>query len=123
LLEPVVSWLEEHRGFKRPIAAISAGGTIFVVGIGTVLSFNHWAELKFFGLTIFDSIDFLTNNIIMPLGGLLMVVFVGWFMARISMRSELHTINDHQFNIWYAMARYICPIALILIFLSVIGVF
>lgn len=123
LLEPVVSWLEEHRGFKRPIAAITAGGAIFTVGLGTVFSFNHWAEVKFFGRTVFDNLDFLTNNIMMPLGGLLMVVFVGWFVSRKSMRSELHTITDGQFNIWYAMARYICPIALIIIFLSVIGVF
>lgn len=123
LLEPVVSWLEEHRGFKRPVAALVAGGAVFTVGLGTVFSFNRWAEIKLFGLTFFDSLDFLTNNIIMPVGGLLMVVFAGWFMARASMRSELHTINDGQFAVWYTMARFICPIALILIFLSVIGVF
>ncbi|MFZ5610344.1 MAG: sodium-dependent transporter [Pseudomonadota bacterium] len=123
LLEPVVSWLEEHRGFPRARSAPAAGLAVFVVGLGSALSFNAWDDVTFLGGTIFDNIDFLTNNIIMPTGGFLLVVFAGWVVSRAAMRSELHSITDIQFALWRAMARYVCPVALILIFLSVIGAF
>lgn len=119
LLEPLVSWLEEHRGVGRVKSAVGGGIAVFVVGLGTVFSFNHWADFKLFGRTLFDNLDFLTNNIMMPVGGLFIALFAGWLMARANARDELHTIDDRQFSVWYAMVRYVCPIALVLIFLSV----
>ena len=119
LLEPLVSWLEEHRGVGRVKSAVGGGIAVFVVGLGTVFSFNHWAEFKLFGRTLFDNLDFLTNNIMMPVGGLFIALFAGWLMARANARDELHTIDDRQFSVWYAMVRYVCPIALVLIFISV----
>ncbi|RME64703.1 MAG: sodium-dependent transporter [Alphaproteobacteria bacterium] len=122
LLEPMVSWLEEHRGLRRSRSAIGAGIGVFLVGIGTVLSFNRWADIRLFGRNFFENIDFLTNNIMMPLGGFLLVIFTGWVVSRTAMRRELHSISDGQFALWRAMARYVCPVALALIFLSVVGV-
>lgn len=122
LLEPMVSWLEEHRGFDRSHSAMWSGLAAFVLGLGTVFSFNHWAGITFLAGTLFDNVDYLTNKIMMPLGGFLLVVFTGWVVSRDAMRRELHSIGDGQFALWRAMARYVCPVALALIFLSVIGV-
>lgn len=121
LLEPMVSWLEEHKAVDRLKSAILGGGLVFMVGLGSVLSFNHWSDITLFGRTFLGNLDFLTNNIIMPVGGFLIVVFVGWRVSRASMRDELHTISDRQFNIWRAMARYVCPLALLAIFYSVLS--
>ena len=122
MLEVLVSWLEERRGVKRSIAAIAAGAAMFVVGLTTVFSFSRWSDIQFFIGTFFDNIDFLVNSVMMPLGGLLVVLVTGWIVSRKSMRNELHTINDRQFGVWYAMARVVCPVALLAIFLSVVGV-
>lgn len=121
LLEPVVEWIHEDLKIKRGLAAALAGGACFLVGLGTVFSFNRWAEIKFLAGTVLNNLIYLTNNLTMPLGGLLMIVFVGWFVSRASMRNELHTISDRQFDIWRAMARYVCPLALLAIFYSVLS--
>ncbi|RME98172.1 MAG: sodium-dependent transporter, partial [Alphaproteobacteria bacterium] len=121
LLEPVVSRLEES-GMGRVTSTLAAGGAIFVIGIASILGFNRWEHIKPFGMDILSNIDFLTNNIMMPLGGLGLVLFAGWAVSRASMRAELHTASDATFNRWRLMARYVCPIALVLVFLSVIGV-
>ncbi|GAB4141352.1 MAG: sodium-dependent transporter [Sphingomonadales bacterium] len=122
LLEPMVSWLEEHRGMPRAGSAVGAGAVAFVLGLGTVLSFNHWADIQVFGRSFFQNLDFLTNNIMMPVGGFLLVIFTGWIVSRQAMRQELHSISDRQFTLWRTMARFLCPLALLLVFLSVIGV-
>lgn len=122
LLEPMVSWLEEHRGMPRAGSAVGAGAVAFILGLGTVLSFNHWAEIHVFGRSFFQNLDFLTNNIMMPVGGFLLVIFTGWIISRQAMRQELHSISDRQFTLWRTMARFLCPLALLLVFLSVIGV-
>ncbi|GEQ97335.1 sodium-dependent transporter [Iodidimonas gelatinilytica] len=118
LLEPIVAWLEEHRGINRVKSAIGGGIAIFILGIGSVLSFNYWADVTFLRGTVLDNLDFLTNNIIMPLGGLLVAVFVGWRMKRISIRDELAPKSEFGFALWLFMLRYVCPLALGLIFLG-----
>lgn len=118
LLEPFVAWLEEHRGIHRKISAVGTGIAIFILGIGSVLSLNLWSDLTFWRGTILDNLDFLTNNIIMPMGGLLIALFVGWRMRKISIRDELDSMSDGGFKIWLFMLRYVCPLALALIFLG-----
>src|SRR5690554_1010902 len=72
MLEPVVEWLEEHKGISRAKSALGGGLAIWLVGIGTVLSFNSWADVHplafipfFEGKTVFDLLDFLVSNLMM----------------------------------------------------------
>lgn len=118
LLEPLVAWLAESKGISRVQSAIGGGVSIFILGMGTVLSFNHWSDFTFWRGTIFDNIDFLTNNIMMPMGGLIIALFVGWRMRNISIRDELGTMSDLGFRLWLFMLRYVCPLALMLIFVG-----
>ena len=74
MLEPVVSWLEEHRGFKRPLMAGPAGLTAWLVGLSIVFSFNLWRDFRPLGMfqffsekTIFDVMDFFVANIMLLL--------------------------------------------------------
>ncbi len=126
LIEPVVAWMVENHGRNRVHASVTAGMITWLLGIATVLSFNHWAfSFEFAGEVkengIFDILDILTSNIMLPLGGLLIAVFAGWQMKRSSCIEELAIKKVVHFDIWYIVLRYISPVAVLLVFLDAIG--
>lgn len=123
LMEPAVAYFIESRGWSRNQAAIAVGATIWSLGFLTVLSFGPWANFRFLRGTIFDNIDFLTNNIMLPLGGLAIVVFAGWIMARNSTADELDPGAGFAYRLWRALARYLAPIAVVVVLLNAIGLF
>ncbi len=112
LLEPGVAWLAENKGFNRFTATLLLATVTWLLGLGTVLSFNDWAHYKFAGLTFFDSIDFLTSRVLLPLSGLLIALFVGWVLAPKVSKDELNGANTIAWPIWYWVLRYICPPAI-----------
>jgi NSS family neurotransmitter:Na+ symporter len=122
LLEPAVAWLVENRGMKRPKASALAGLMAWVLGIGSLLSFNRWAEYKLFGKTWFDMMDFLTSNIMLPLGGLLLAIFAAWLMKKQSCVDELDLGDGIAYKCWYFATRYIAPLGVLIIFLQAIGI-
>ncbi len=122
LIEPAVAWLIENKGLSRLKASIALGMLTWVIGLGTVFSFNEWSSATIFGKTFFDLLDYLTSNIMLPLGGVLMAVFAGWLMKKAASEDEL-TLGAGAYSIWYFLVRYIIPIAVMLVFLNAIGVF
>jgi len=121
LIEPAVTWLVENRNMKRVSASIVCGIATWALGMGTVLSFNLWAEVKLFDMTFFDLLDFLTANIMLPLGGLFVAVFVGWIMSRQSKADEMATKHLFAFRAWNFLLKYITPLAVVVIFLQSTG--
>lgn len=119
LLEPVVAYLNETRGIERIRSSIIGGSAIFLLGLLTVLSFNALSGVTFFKGTLFDNLDFLTNNILMPMSGMLMAVFVGWIIKRQSMIEEL-AMESHFFALWYFLIRFVSPVAIGLVMLELI---
>ena len=122
LLEPVVAWITESRGLSRPAAAILIGVVIWALGLLSVLSFNVLADVEFLWGTYFDSADFLTSNITLPLGGFAIAIFAGWFMSSRSTADELRLADPRAYRLWRFGARFIAPAAVIVIFLNAIGV-
>ncbi|MDH5484339.1 MAG: sodium-dependent transporter [Gammaproteobacteria bacterium] len=122
LIEPVVAWLVENRSMNRLYASVWVGIATWLMGIGTVLSFNVWSGHKLFGMTFFDLLDYLTANIMLPLGGLLIAVFAGWLMHENSSKDELHT-TPRGYNLWQMLVRVVAPVAVMIVFLNAIGVF
>jgi NSS family neurotransmitter:Na+ symporter len=136
LLEPPVAWLVEKKHWDRARAAQLCGVVAWVLGLGTVFSFNIWADYKWtqkldlgkvqFLLwedkSFFDIIDFVTANVMLPLGGLFIALFAAHLMQRESCEEELALGNKH-FNLWYFILRFIAPVAVIIIFLHTVGVF
>jgi NSS family neurotransmitter:Na+ symporter len=125
MLEPVVSWLEEHRGFKRPRMALLAGAAAWFVGLAIALSFNVWGDVRLLGMfeffkdkSIFDLMDFLVANIMLPLNALLIAVFAGWMMSRASTMDELGITDGIRFRYWRFILRFAAPLAFGLIFVS-----
>jgi NSS family neurotransmitter:Na+ symporter len=122
LLEPAIAWLVEGHGLRRGSAAALAGGIIWGLGLFTVLSFNELADFTFLRGTIFDNIDFLTSNVLLPLGGLCITVFAGWVMCANSSSDELDRSAGPMYRLWRLLARFVAPVALVLVFLNAVGV-
>ena len=123
LLEPVVAWLVETRGMRRAPAGVLAAFGVWVLGFFTIVSFNVAADFKFLRGTFFENIDFLTANILLPMGGFFVTVFAGWVMCRNSSAEELDPEAGAIYRIWRALARFVVPVAVALVFLNAIGVF
>ena len=122
LLEPPVAFFMESRSLTRPAAASLVGGIIWVLGFLSVFSFNLLSEFTFFRGTFFDNLDFLTSSVILPIGGLAIVVFAGWVMSQNSTSDQLDSGAGRVYRMWRFAARYIAPVAVLLIFLNAIGV-
>jgi len=120
LMEPAVAWVMEHLNQSRAQAAVLIGVSIWTLGLGTVLSFNVLAEFKFLRGTIFDNLDYLTINIMLPLGGLLIAVFAGWVMCRNSSADELGGAGT-SYKLWRFLVRFVAPIGILFVFLKAVG--
>jgi NSS family neurotransmitter:Na+ symporter len=119
LMEPAVAWLVEHQNRTRVQATIIVGGLIWTIGLGSVLSFNVLADTKFLAGTIFDNIDYLTSNIMLPLGGLLITVFAGWVMCRNSTSDELGS-SGNLYKVWRLLARFVAPIGILFVLINAV---
>jgi len=122
-MEPSVAWSEE-RGIPRVVAAIVIGVVSWVLGLGTVLSFNLWADwhplgflAPFAGMTVFQIVDFITSNVMLPLINILIALFVGWIMPLSILEQELGGGRPKLMRLWRFLLRVVAPalIAVVLI--------
>lgn len=123
VMDPIIAWAEEHKGINRRLATVLMCSSAFVLGLGSVYSFNHLADWhplgfieRFDSLNLYELIDYATANVMMPLGGLLLAVFVGWRMSRESVLDELNTRSFWFFRAWYWLLRWVVPASILLIF-------
>lgn len=127
LLEPVVTWLVETFHWRRVTATLYAGILTWLLGVVSVFSFSDWAfEFEFAGQLkqngVFDILDILTTNIMLPLGGLFIAIFAAWFMSREASRDELGLGDGVRYNLWRVLVKFVTPAAILLVFLNLIGV-
>jgi len=123
MLEPVVEWLEEHKGASRVKSAVGGGFAVWVIGIGTVLSFNLWSDVHplgfigfFEGKTVFDLLDFLVSNVMMPLGGLAIALFAGWAIRREGLAEDIG-LQGSAFKAFMVILKYVTPAGIAIVFL------
>jgi NSS family neurotransmitter:Na+ symporter len=100
---------------------VMVGGLIWLVGFGTVLSFNALSEFRFLRGTIYDNVDWFTSNVMLPLGGLFITIFAAWVMCRNSSADELGGVGA-IYKLWRFLARYVAPVAIAFVFLRAVGV-
>jgi len=124
LLEPVAAWVMSRFGMSRAAAVWTIGVTSWVLGIGSVLSFNLWAgwfPLSFIPVfahkTVFDVLDYVSSNIMMPVGALLTSILVGWRVSR-AFESELAETTPFARTAIVWLLRYVCPIAILAVFIA-----
>ena len=123
MLEPVVEWLEEHKGASRVKSAVGGGLAVWLIGIGTVLSFNLWSDvhpLGFIGFfedkTVFDLLDFLVSNVMMPLGGLAIALFAGWVIRREGLAEDIG-LKSGAFKAFMVVLKFVTPAGIAIVFL------
>ena len=116
LVECVTAWMEDHHGFARHISAMIVVGSVAVLSVFSILSYNVISELQFMGRDLNGVLDYFSNQILLPLGGLLIAVFVGWFVNTRISAEELEFKNPALFQIWHFLLRYLVPPAVLIIF-------
>lgn len=123
LHEVVTAYLNERFTISRNRAAMLVTGFCVVTGILSSLSLGAW-DAKFFSLSFFDLLDFVTAKLMLPLGGLLVCLFVGWYLKRSVSYEELTNYGLQKatyFPIYMFILRYFAPIAITLIFVNELG--
>ncbi|WP_415889450.1 sodium-dependent transporter [Neptuniibacter sp. SY11_33] len=101
LIEPAAAWLVEKFGWSRVPACIVLGLVVWGLGIAALGSFNFISDFKMMGFNVFDFLDFMTANVMLPLGGLFIAIFAGWFVTRKMAEDELAISSPLLFNAWY----------------------
>ena len=121
LTEPALSFLTEEYNAKRQRVAISLGVICWALGLGTVFSFNVWSDVTFVGgLTFFDSVDYFSQNILLPLGGMLITFFAIWLLPRGMVEQQLGIENPILGWAWKVVAGIVAPLGVLAVFLSTI---
>ena len=118
----MIIWLIEKYNISRIQAAIFSAALAWFIGLGTFISFNIGSDIKIFGLNIFESLDYLTSNILLPMGGILITIYVSWFLSKEKVNSELKINSNILRMVWYFSARVIAPIAVIFVMLNALGI-
>ena len=97
--------------------AISLGVLCWILGLGTVFSFNWWADFHVVGgLTIFDFVDYVSQNIMLPLGGLLIAVFAVWMLPAEVMRKQLRLGGTGVTGLWRLVGGVLAPLGVLAVF-------
>ena len=123
ILEVGVAYLVEEKHLSRKFAALIIFLGTWLVGILCSLSFGPLSDMRIFGDILFDFLDRFTSNILMTLGALLIVIFVGWKMNRDDVRNEFTNGGTLKgsgklFGPMYLVIRYLAPIAILVIMFS-----
>jgi NSS family neurotransmitter:Na+ symporter len=117
LLEPSVAYFEEEKIVSRFAAALTLGIIAWLIGIGSVLSFNDWSEITVIGnLNFLDSIDYLANQFLMPIGGMLVAIFAGWFLKSDLALDEFSGIDLAIFKVWRFFIKFVSPVLVAAVF-------
>jgi len=124
LVEPMVQYFIDRFNWNRLKASTLMGLFFYLVGIVALLSnIDGFKESLTFGdKNFFDWMDFITAGILLPFGGLLMALFVGYSIEKSRVESVLKPQLGIFFEAWYFSLRYIVPVAMFIVMLNLIGV-
>jgi NSS family neurotransmitter:Na+ symporter len=121
MLEMIVAYFYQERHISRPVASIGATVVCLILGTFCSLSFGIWKDVTLFGMGFFDLFDFIVAKLIMPIGGMLICVFLGWIVDEKVLRAEITnmgTLRAPYYPVFRFIIRYLAPICILLIFIS-----
>ena len=124
MVEPFIFFLNKSFGLSRNKSIIIVGFVVYVLGVLCALSgISEFKEsLTIFGKGFFDLLDYLSSNIMLPLGGIVFAIFVGYFM-KFELLKELFLpyMGKSIFNIWYFLIRFVAPVLVLVVLIREIS--
>lgn len=135
LIEPAITWSMKTFQVTRIKAAMVSGVLVWFMGLFSVFSFNLASDVTisaaistkygefviFKNATAFDFLDYLTSNIMLPLGGLMIAVYAGWLMKKQYSSEELK-LSRFWYSTWFVLVRFVAPVMVIIVFLNAMGI-
>lgn len=119
LSESGISFCVEHWGISRKRAVVYTTTFNVILGVICALSFGPLADMKICGLTVFGVLDYVTSNIMLPVGGMLIAIFVGWIINRATLKREMHPASrTARARLIVFSLRYIAPLAILAVFID-----
>lgn len=129
-MEPAIAYLIDEKKWPRKKAVLAVGLGAFLLGVPCALSFNLFKDQTLFGLTFFDAISSFASNILIPAGGFLAVLMVGWIWGAKNAitalklgASELFTRHPLLEKYFWFCFKYSAPILIVIVFLHSLGIF
>ena len=116
LIEPLTAWLEEYKGMNRRRSAVLILVVVTLLSLFSMLGYNHLGDYQWAGKDINGVLDYVSNQILLPLGGLLIAVFVGWGLNREVSVEQLGLGDGGWFGVWWGLIRYWVPVGVGLVF-------
>ncbi len=127
IIEPIVAYAENKWGMRRRNGCIVFGVLAWAIGLATVFSFNLLEDFTplsalrpFADMNMFALIDYFTANLLMPLGGIAMAIFVGWLVKPQVLAEDLSFGSPALFQVWLWMIRIVAPLAILGVLLSIL---
>ena len=126
LLEVLTAFMIDEKNFDRKKATACMTVAVYLAGIPSALSYSVLGEVQLLnGMAVLDTLDYIASNIMLPVGGLLIAIYAGFVLDKRISKAEITEKGRNYlaiFNIWFFTIRYIAPVAMILVFLTKIGV-
>ncbi len=118
VMEPSVAWFVEKFKASRGFATLVVATAAWALGIAAILSFSVWQDVQFLGIRIFNGLDIVTSRLLLPLGGFLVAIYVGWFLKKEFIGPEFSNYQPWFFGMWRLILRWFAPIAIVTIFIT-----
>ncbi len=125
MVEIIVATIGKGDEKKRKKLSWTSGLLIFLVGIPCCLSYGVLSDVHLFGKTFFDIADFTVSNVLMPSGALLISLFIPLKISKSELLAEMRNGSNAGkafFYTWFYLLRFIVPLAIIIVFLNLIGI-
>ena len=124
ILEVVVAYFKEEFNMGRRGATYLATILISILGVLCSLSMGVLSPYTFFGLNFFDLMDWISANLLLPIGGLFIAVFIGWFFGRKKVREEIANggkLSGVALSAFIFLVKFIAPIAIAIVLMNKVG--
>ncbi len=120
-----ISYFCDEKGMSRRWSTVLSSVIAMCGGLLCALSFGPLSHLTLWGMTVFELFDYVASNVCLPVGGFICAVFVGWKLDRRYLQAQFTDSGSHPFALLPLLRltlRYVCPAAIVLIFLNSLGV-
>jgi NSS family neurotransmitter:Na+ symporter len=125
VLEVVVAYFTEELGVLRKPATVIAAVSITALGVLSTMSWGALKDVNIFGQNIFGLLDFTASSVLLPIGGLFIVIFLGWYLGKDAVKKEVTSqgvLKGRLVPLFVIIIKFLAPIAIALVFLNGIGV-